>query len=800
MSQPRPINRLFPNPRLSFVAALLLSGLALGELAAQQAPKAQQSEDAQQTEDAQPGESSSQATEPPPAEQFDPQVRGVIEKIAALHQDVDTLQVNLEIAMAMTAGEMEQKQQTAYAISYKRPRRYALRVKSGQWSPTVVSDGEQVFTYYPTMKRYTREEVSGDDPLSLASAGGMGAGGMAGAAFQLAIPSEQLTEQLMIGVEQTEYVGKTELDGVTCHRLKFTQDQIEWELWVQAEERPLPRRMEIDMSKAFAESAPDNEAFKDATMRITATFDDWKINTAIPDEQFEFTPPEDAQQVDSIMEALMEETADDGPHPLVGEEAPRFAAEDLKGAQVELQQYRGQVVVLDFWATWCPPCVEGLPKVAEVASELEDEGVVFYAVNVGEDAKTVKKFLEDEELDVPVLMDPEGAVAGEYQANAIPQTVLIGKQGTVQAVHVGLSGDVEETLRQQLAGLLEGKDLASEQLKKSAETAPEPDTAKQGNLEQVWSVESALAGVAVDDASGMVYAVGRRGRCVKFDAQGNEQSEVQLDDAPSVLRAANLAGDETAELISFTGWGRTVKAHDAQGNLLWNYAHGQGVDDVWPYDLDGDSLAEVIIGYNGSTGLHVLDNRGELLWKNTQLGNVWHVAAGDVLGSGEPEVVSTSARGRVHLFTADGDKLDELSTSCYANVVRIAQQAPPAEPQIIVGGSASAGEVLIAMDATGEEHWQVTLAAAGGHIDSARTASGAPWIAVGMRGGNVHVVDVAKGKIIASHTGQGRSPNVAWLGGDSETAPLLVVATGSQLNAFRVLEPADETPPAEDES
>ena len=92
----------------------------------------------------------------------------------------------------------------------------------------------------------------------------------------------------------------------------------------------------------------------------------------------------------------------------------------------------------------------------------------------------------------------------------------------------------------------------------------------------------------------------------------------------------------------------------APGKPLWSYLGGGGVDDVWAADLNGDGLDEVIIGYNGGTGVHVLDHSGKLLWKNTAVANVWHVDAGNFAGDGRPAVVTTSAAGKVHLLQADG--------------------------------------------------------------------------------------------------------------------------------------------------
>ena len=121
---------------------------------------------------------------------------------------------------------------------------------------------------------------------------------------------------------------------------------------------------------------------------------------------------------------------------------------------------KDKIVVLDFWASWCGPCRASLPVVAQVCKEYADKGIVFRAVNLKEDAETIRAFLQEEPIDAPVVMDTDGAAAMAYRVEAIPHTVIIGRDGIVEAVHVGASEGMEAKLRKQLDALLEGKSLA----------------------------------------------------------------------------------------------------------------------------------------------------------------------------------------------------------------------------------------------------------------------------------------------------------------------------------------------------
>lgn len=122
---------------------------------------------------------------------------------------------------------------------------------------------------------------------------------------------------------------------------------------------------------------------------------------------------------------------------LPGEAAPAFTLPDLDGKQVSLQDFRGKVVLLNFWATWCIPCREEMPAMEEIHQTFQPRGLVILAVNLRESAEPVKAFVVQHRLSFPVLLDHSGSVFRAYAAFGLPTIYVISREGQLLSRGVG---------------------------------------------------------------------------------------------------------------------------------------------------------------------------------------------------------------------------------------------------------------------------------------------------------------------------------------------------------------------------
>jgi thiol-disulfide isomerase/thioredoxin len=143
-----------------------------------------------------------------------------------------------------------------------------------------------------------------------------------------------------------------------------------------------------------------------------------------------------------------------GESDLVGKIAPDVRLALLGGGRFNLAELKGHVVVLDFWASWCGPCMQAMPQVDAAVEEYADRGVKLVAVNMQEDQTAASGALERLKIHPAVALDVDGAAAEHYQVTAIPQTVVIDAEGKVAQVFVGSGDDLSNQIRAAIKKLL----------------------------------------------------------------------------------------------------------------------------------------------------------------------------------------------------------------------------------------------------------------------------------------------------------------------------------------------------------
>lgn len=417
-----------------------------------------------------------------------PEAEKVLRQLSGYYTKLESASLQMVTSVHQEVAGQKKTAEVTREVDMKRPNMLSVKASSGDQTTTLSCDGEKVYTYLSSQQAYSVSDApkslgalaQSNDPVArqITSVGQV-PGGM----NLLWLFSKNPSQNLVRGAKEVRHAGVEEEKGEKFDHLRIVRDRIDWDVWVARSDEPRIHRISPDMTRLveqikqqLQQARPDQEV--DIKLDINIQFQKWQPNAKLEKEAFSFSPPSGAQEVESWMEfmrARMEEQqkkaqeaqsqrSQKDPRDMVGKAAPDFTLEKLGGGEVKLSSHESKdIVVLDFWASWCGPCQRLMPIMEKISEDYADKDVAFYAVNVGESAEKARTFLENQELDLLVLLDTELSVAQEYGVTGIPQTVLVGKDGVVEAVHRGVGQDTEKQLKSELDALLAGESLSEQE-------------------------------------------------------------------------------------------------------------------------------------------------------------------------------------------------------------------------------------------------------------------------------------------------------------------------------------------------
>jgi len=117
--------------------------------------------------------------------------------------------------------------------------------------------------------------------------------------------------------------------------------------------------------------------------------------------------------------------------------APDFSLPGVNNSQVNLEDYRGKVVLVDFWASWCTPCIRSFPWMDEMVEKYGEKGFVVIAINMDQESILATKFLQRYPNKLTIAFDPQGVIAEQYEIMGLPNSFILNKKGEIVYKHIG---------------------------------------------------------------------------------------------------------------------------------------------------------------------------------------------------------------------------------------------------------------------------------------------------------------------------------------------------------------------------
>ncbi len=357
-----------------------------------------------------------------------------------------------------------QQSQSRYELTVDGENRFRLESTSTAEISLVISDGVTRWAYVGWRKQFTRQDANKPPAKPLQPNGiiydpAYFAVDNRSLVSRLQKVGERMTRFVVVGQEALTVNGQT-INCVILHLTNSTNN--DQKVWIDTARKLVIR----DWNHAHSKSG---NGISEGDFVTQYDYTPFKVNEPLAAELFTFTPPEGVTEIAEFK--APEPPARVAPN-LTGKDALPFALTDLKGNTVELAAHKGQVILLNFWASWCGPCLAELPHLQKLHNQFKDKGLVVLGISA-EDLDIAQDFMKEKGYTFNSLVDPKRTIALQYQANLIPQTFLINRAGVIKWSALGYDAGDEVALQAAIEKLLNNEEPATPTRKAGqAQSAP----------------------------------------------------------------------------------------------------------------------------------------------------------------------------------------------------------------------------------------------------------------------------------------------------------------------------------------